>query len=145
MLFPHGQVTAQKSKCFIDVEYLKDAFLKCAEKRFHNFTNKKDIITRIEEMPLSSMKVQRQTDEMAADIREQMTQGLQTCNTISLALDESININDIPCLAIIVHYFILGEVWGELFSLRAIHSTMKATTYLVLSKTFSHNRSTCYH
>lgn len=73
-----------------------------------------------------------------------MTQDHQSCAMMSLALDESTYINDIPCLAVTVHYFIYGEVQEDMGFFSAMHSTTKGTNILNAVKAFLHNnRSTC--
>ena len=46
--------------------------------------------------------LERRVENRAADVKMQQAAALQLVNTFSVAVDESVNINDIPRLAIIV-------------------------------------------
>uniref|UniRef100_A0A3B1J491 SPIN-DOC-like zinc-finger domain-containing protein n=1 Tax=Astyanax mexicanus TaxID=7994 RepID=A0A3B1J491_ASTMX len=87
---------AKHGKPFTDGEYVKEAFLSCAETLFDDLPNKDTIKTRIKDMPTSARTVQRRIDEMAVDVRAQQTKGLTDASVFSLALDESVDVNDIP-------------------------------------------------
>ena len=91
---------AKHGKPFTDGEYIKEAFLSCAETLFDDLPNKDTIKTRIKDMPTSARTVQRRIDDMAGDVRAQQTKGLTDASVFSLALDESVDVNDIPRLAV---------------------------------------------
>ena len=95
---------AKHGKPFTDGEYIKEAFLSCAETLFHNFPNRDTIKARIKDMPTSARTVQRRIHEMAGDVRAQQTKGLTDASVFSLALDESVDVNDIPRLAVMARY-----------------------------------------
>ena len=62
------------------------------------------IISRIKDIPASARTVERRISEMAANVGEQQTVALTTTPVFSVALDESVDINDIPRLAVFARY-----------------------------------------
>ena len=54
------------------------------------------------------------TVERRVDVKMQQAVALQSVNTVSVALDESVDINDIPRLAIIARYCSDSDVQEEL-------------------------------
>ena len=55
-------------------------------------------------MPISPRTVERLITNMSTDVTEQPTVALKRANVFSVALDESIDINDNPRLAIAARY-----------------------------------------
>lgn len=55
-------------------------------------------------MPTSARTIQRRVNEMANDVRFQQTEGLNDAKIFSLVLDESVDVNDIPRLAVMARY-----------------------------------------
>ena len=53
---------------------------------------------------MSARTVEQRVEYMAADVTMQQAPALQSVNIFSVALDESVDINDIPRLAIIARY-----------------------------------------
>ena len=77
------------------MEYLqKKAFLSYADVLFDDLLNKSIIISRIRDMPVSARKIERRITDIAKDVNNQQTIALKTANVFSVALDESIDIND---------------------------------------------------
>ena len=74
---------------FTDGEFLKNTFIDCSAHLFDNFSNKKQIIERIKEMPLSARTVQRRIEDIAKNIDAQVKNDLLSSDVISIALDES--------------------------------------------------------
>lgn len=95
---------AKHGKPFTDGEYIKEAFLSCSNTLFANLPNKETIKTRIKDIPTSARSVQRRINEMAENVRVQQTAGLKNATVFSKALDESVDVNDIPRLAVMVRY-----------------------------------------
>ncbi|KAI4482483.1 hypothetical protein M0802_013671 [Mischocyttarus mexicanus] len=93
-----------KRKQVTDSEFLKNAFINCSELLFNDFTNKKQITDRIKEMPLSARTVQRRVEDMAKNIERHVKSDLLPCNIISIAIDETTNINSIGKHAIIISF-----------------------------------------
>ncbi|XP_017765501.1 PREDICTED: zinc finger BED domain-containing protein 5-like, partial [Eufriesea mexicana] len=91
-------------KPFTDGEFLKNAFINCFEHSFNDLANKKQIIERMKEMPLSARTVQSRIEDMAKNIDEQVKNDLLSCDIISIAIDESTDINSISRLAIIIRF-----------------------------------------
>ena len=60
---------------------------------------------------------------MATDVTEQQTVALKCENVFSVALDESIDINDNPRLAIVARYCSNGKVHEKLYCLKPMYGT----------------------
>ena len=65
-------------------------------------------------MPISPRTAHRRITDKAADVTEQQTVALEGANVFSVALDESIDINDNPRLAVVARYCSDDEVHAEL-------------------------------
>ena len=76
-------------------------------------------------MPISPRTVQRRITDMATDVNEQQTIALKRANVFSVALDESIDINDNSRLAVVARYCSNGEVHEELCCLKPMYGTTK--------------------
>uniref|UniRef100_A0A8C6LBI0 HAT C-terminal dimerisation domain-containing protein n=1 Tax=Nothobranchius furzeri TaxID=105023 RepID=A0A8C6LBI0_NOTFU len=55
-------------------------------------------------IPASARTMERRIQEMGDNVRAQQTAGLKEAQVFSVALDESIDINDVPRLAVMVRY-----------------------------------------
>ena len=73
---------------------------------------------------------------MAADVKMQQAVALQSVNTFSVALDESVDINDIPRLAIIARYLSEDNVQKELCCLSLMYGSTKGAD--ILEKFINH-------
>ena len=124
------EVIAKNGKSFADGVFVKEAFLDCAKVLFDNLPNKCTIISRIKDMPISPRTVQRRITDMAADVIEQQTVTLKSANVFSVALDESIDINNNPRLAVVARYCSNGKVHEELCYLKPTYSTTKGKDIL---------------
>ena len=92
-------------------------------------------------MPISSLTVQRHITDMAADVTEQQTVTLKGANVFSVALDESIDINDNPRLAVVARYCNNSEVHEELCCLKPIYGITKGKDILdTFTKNFKERR-----
>ena len=70
-------------------------------------------------MPVSAGAIERRiTDIRDKDVNKQQTIALKTANVFGVALDESMDINDNPCLTIVARYCCDGEVHEELCCLK---------------------------
>ncbi|KFM58827.1 Zinc finger MYM-type protein 6, partial [Stegodyphus mimosarum] len=116
-------------KPFTDGEFLQNAFINCSEHLFNDFANKKQIIERIKEMPLSARTVQRRVEDMAKNNHEQVKNDLLSCDIISIAVDESTDINSIGRLAIFIRFASINSsnVNEELCVLASMNDTTKGT------------------
>ena len=106
---------AQHGKPFTNGVPINEAFLSCADVLFDDLPNKSTIISRIQDMPVSVRTIERHITDMAEDVNKQQTIALKTVNVFSVAVDESIDINDNPRLVIVARYCCDGEVYEELF------------------------------
>ena len=105
--------------------FVKEALLNCAKLLFDDLPNKCTIISRIKNMPISPRTVERRITDMATDVNEQQTIALKGANVFSVALDESIDIDDNPRLAVVARYCSNGEVHEELCCLKPKYGTTK--------------------
>ena len=74
-------------------------------------------------MPVSARTVERRIKDIAKDVNKQQTIASKTANVFSVALDESIDINDHPRLAVVATYCCDGEVNEELCCLKPMYGT----------------------
>ena len=81
-------------------------------------------------MHISPRTVQKRITDMATDVTEQQTVALKRANVFRVALDESIDINDNPRLAIVARYCSDGEVYEELCCLKPMYDTTKGKDIL---------------
>ena len=95
-----AECIGKRGKPFTDGDFIKEVFINCSEVLFEDLPNKNVILSRIKNLPVSA----RTVEVMAADVKMQQAVALQSVNTISRALNESVDINDIPRLAIIARY-----------------------------------------
>ena len=65
-------------------------------------------------MLVSARTIERHITDIAKDVNKQQTIALKTANVFSVALDESIDINDNPRLAVVARYCCDGGVHEEL-------------------------------
>ncbi|ROT81459.1 hypothetical protein C7M84_025381 [Penaeus vannamei] len=91
---------AKHGKPFTDGSFIKAAFLECSEVLFDGMSDKHMIISRIKDMPVSARTLERRISEMADNVNAQQTAALTTTPVFSVALVESVDINDIPRLAV---------------------------------------------
>nr|XP_027218346.1 protein ZBED8-like [Penaeus vannamei] len=123
---------AKHGKPFTDGDFIKAAFLECSEVLFDGMSNKHMVISRIKDMSVSATTVERRISEMAANVSEQQPAALTNATVFSVALDKSVDINDIPRLAVFVYSD--TEIHEELCCLTLMHATTKGEDIL---KTFT--------
>lgn len=95
-------ILAKKNKSFSDGAIFKQAFLEAVDSLFGDFKNKSDIVTAINNMQLTRNTVTRRVDELSSDLQEQLMQDINSCQALSLQLDESIDAVDISQLIIYI-------------------------------------------
>ncbi|KAG8234407.1 hypothetical protein J437_LFUL012792 [Ladona fulva] len=100
--FKIAYLLAKKKKPFQDGELLKEAFLACAESLFRGFSNKREIISAIQELQLSDSIVLRRIEAIADDMQSQLKRDVETCDWFSLQFDESTDNSDTSQLAVII-------------------------------------------
>ncbi|CAM2115545.1 unnamed protein product [Caretta caretta] len=62
---------------------------------------------------------------MAENINEKQTPALKDIVVLSVAVDDSMDINNVPCLAVVARYCASNEIQEELCYLKPLHSTTK--------------------
>jgi hypothetical protein len=95
---------ASKGKPFTDGEFIKETFLSSGEILFSDLPNKEKILSQIQEIPASVRSTERHTTDRAKNVMVKQTTRLQQAIVFSVALDESVNVNGMACLAIVVRY-----------------------------------------
>ena len=115
---------AKHGKPFTDGDYIKTAFELSADLLFDGLPNKETIKSRIKEMPTSARTVQRRIEDMAENVNSQQTAGLKDATVFSVALDESVDVNDMPRLAVMAKYCD-STVREELCCLKPMPDTTK--------------------
>ena len=74
-------------------------------------------------MPVSARTIERRITDIAKDVNKQQTIALKTANVFSVALDESIDINDNPRLAVVARHCCDGEVHEKMCCLKPMYGT----------------------
>uniref|UniRef100_A0A3Q2UT69 DUF4371 domain-containing protein n=1 Tax=Haplochromis burtoni TaxID=8153 RepID=A0A3Q2UT69_HAPBU len=115
---------AKHGKPFTDGEFVKETFLSSSEVLFNGLPNKDAIKARIQDIPASARTVELRIQEMGDNVRAQQTAGLREAQVFGVALDESVDINDVPRLAVMVRYCDVA-VQEELFCLTPMPETTR--------------------
>lgn len=92
--FVVSQEIAKRGKPYTDGEYIKSCFINASEKLFRDFKNKADILKKIKELPLSAKTTKDRTIKMCSNITTQLCEDLKSVSALSIAVDESCDIND---------------------------------------------------
>ena len=90
-------------------------------------------------MLVSARTIERRITDIAKDVNKQQTIALKTANVFSVALNESIYINDNPRLAVVTKYCCDGEVYEELCYLKPMYGITTGKIYLTLSQSILKN------
>ena len=112
---------------------MKEAFFSSVNTLFDDSPNKSTIISRIQVIPVSARTIERRITDIPKDVNKQQTIALKTANVFSAALDESIDINDNPRLAVVARC----EVHEELCSLKLMYALLQEKIYLYLTSSLS--------
>ena len=131
-----AECIAKREKPFTDGHFIKEVFINCSEVLFEDLPNKNVIFSRIKNLSVSARTVERRVEDMVADIKMQQAVALQSVNTFSVALDESVDINDISRLAIIMRYCSDDNVQEELCCLSPMYGSTKGAN--ILEKFINH-------
>ncbi|XP_028299320.1 general transcription factor II-I repeat domain-containing protein 2A [Gouania willdenowi] len=83
---------------------MKESFMKTSEHLFSDFKNKREIIQKIREMPLSAKTVRNRTIKMAENISSKQIVAINSAHAFSLACDESSDVNDVEQTALLCRY-----------------------------------------
>ena len=132
-----AECIAQHGKPFTDGVFIKEAFFSCADALFVDLPNKSTINSGIPNMPVSARTIERRITHIAKDVNKQQIIALITANVFSVALDESKDLNDNPCLAVVARYCRNGEVHEKLCCLKTLPGTVTGKDILdVFTKHF---------
>ena len=101
----------------------KEAFLNCSDVLFNGLPSEDTIISGIKDVPVSARSVERCISEMAENVNKQQTVVSKDAVVFRVALDESVDINDIPRLEV-VRYCDSDGVREELCCLKSMHGTI---------------------
>ena len=74
-------------------------------------------------MPVFARTIERHITDIAKGVNKQKTIALKTANVFSVALDESIDTNDNPRLAVVARYCCNGQVHEKLCCLKPMYGT----------------------
>ncbi|CAI6370858.1 unnamed protein product [Macrosiphum euphorbiae] len=113
--FSVSHCIAQHGKPLSDGEYLKEVFVKASNILFHDFTNKNEIIKRINDLPVSRNTVKDRIICMSNDITD-----LALENYFSICLDESTDVTSQARLAVFVRFSSVNIMREELVKLMTI-------------------------
>ncbi|GFW75578.1 SCAN domain-containing protein 3 [Trichonephila clavipes] len=102
--FVFGQEIAKRGKPYTDGEYIKNCFINASEELFQDFKNKADILKRIRELPLSAKTIKDRTIKMCSNITTQHIEDLKLVSALSIAVDESCDINDAAQVSLFVRF-----------------------------------------
>ncbi|XP_069195852.1 SCAN domain-containing protein 3-like, partial [Procambarus clarkii] len=118
--FEVSKVIAQHGKPLCDGEYIKEAWLECAPFLFDNFSEKKKIIQRIKDLPVSRKTVKDRILKLERNTAEQLTKDLSSCKFFSICVDESTDITSSARLAIYSRFCRGDEVCEEMVALASL-------------------------
>jgi hypothetical protein len=95
-----AHLLAKKKNAFQVGELLKEAFLTGADCLFEGFSNKREIMSAIQDFQLPDNTVSRRIQVISSDMQTQLESDLELCDWFSLQFDESTNISDAAQLLI---------------------------------------------
>jgi len=135
--FSVSHCIAQHGKLLSDEEYLKDVFLKKSIIFFQDFTNKNEIIKRINDLPVSRNTVKDRIICMSNDIANQLQTDLASENYFSICLGESSDVTLHARLAVFVRFSSVNVMREELIKLMTIST--KTTGQDIMNHTSTYN------
>ncbi|XP_068609293.1 general transcription factor II-I repeat domain-containing protein 2A-like [Brachionichthys hirsutus] len=112
---------AKSGKSFAAGQSTKNAFLLTAGVLFEGLPNKDALVSTIREMPLSPRTVESRISEMSENVSRQQTSALRDAPVFSVAVDENVDVNGVPRLAIVARFTDGGRIREELCCLAPMH------------------------
>ncbi|XP_065672029.1 general transcription factor II-I repeat domain-containing protein 2-like [Hydra vulgaris] len=102
--FVFSHEIAKRGKPYTDREYIKNCFKNSSEALFRDFKNKADILKRNKEVPLSAKTIEDRTIKMCSNITTQHIEYLKLISALSIAVNESCEINDTAQVSLFVRF-----------------------------------------
>ncbi|XP_071042604.1 zinc finger BED domain-containing protein 5-like [Parasteatoda tepidariorum] len=102
--FVFSQEISKRGKPYTEGEYIKNCLINASEELFRYFKNKADILKRIKELPLSAKTIKDRTIKMCSNISTQHIEDLKLVSAISIAVDESCDINGTAQVSLFVRF-----------------------------------------
>jgi len=132
---------ASKAKPFTDGEFVKETFLSSAEILFSDLPNKETILSRIREIPASPRSIERPITDIAENVTVKQTTGLQQAVVFSVALDESVDVNDVSRLAIVARCCDNDRLYEELCCMIPLGGTVKGVDIITAFVSYFENQN----
>ncbi|GFX40572.1 uncharacterized protein TNCV_2373561 [Trichonephila clavipes] len=95
---------AKRGKPYTDGECIKNCFVNASEALLQDFKNKTGILKRITELPFSAKTIKDRTIKMCSNITTQHIEDLKSVSSLSIAVDESCDINDTAQVSLFVRF-----------------------------------------
>jgi len=89
-----SQEIVKKGKLYTDNEYIKNCIINASKKLLWDFKNKANVLKRINELSLSAKTIKDRTIKVCSKITTQHIKNLKLVSALSIAVDESCDIND---------------------------------------------------
>ncbi len=83
---------------------MKESFIKISEHLFSDFKNKREIVQKMKDMPLSAKTVKDRAIKIAANITSQQIKDINSAPAYSIACDESGDVSDIAQTVLLCRY-----------------------------------------
>jgi len=116
-------------------------FFSSAEILFGDLTNKETILSRIREIPASPRSIEKRITDMAENVTVKQTTGLQQAVVFSVALDKSVDVNDVARLAIVVWCCDSDHLYEELCCLIPLGGTVKGVNIITAFVSYFENQN----
>jgi hypothetical protein len=118
--FDVAKSIAIRGKPFGDGDFIKMAWLDCADNLFNDFNNKDKIIQRIKDLSISRNTIKERILSMNSNIESQLINDLNKSTFYSICVDESTDITSSARLSVISRFCNNNEVREELIKLASI-------------------------
>ncbi|GFU19337.1 general transcription factor II-I repeat domain-containing protein 2 [Trichonephila clavipes] len=103
--FVFSQEIAKRGKPYTYGEYIRNcSFFNASEELLRDFKNKEDMLKRIEDLPLTAETIKARIIKMCWNITTQHIEDLKLVSALSIAVDESCDINDTGQVSLFVRF-----------------------------------------